>query len=1068
MQPVHSLLKRQLKRHFGEDFKVPEEWRSFIGAINDAYTGFDDDRVTLERSLDLSSQELLQANSEMRAVFQAIPDLLFCLDQEGTILDFKGGANGDLLLQRQKFFGKRIQDIPIKPISDQFRGAIHQVLGKKQPVSIEYALAPQGQECFYEARLVPLFENQVVVIIRNITERKKSEAAVQERLKLEEQLSKLAATAPGVIHAYRLRPDGTVCFPYASPSMEDIYGLKPEDLVHEGKAVFDRIHPDDHARMKASVAESARTMSLWREEFRVNHPQKGLIWIEGCSSPVREPDGSILWHGFLLDITDRKRAETELRRTVSLLQSTLNSTADGILVVDRTGQIVSFNERFASLWRIPKNVLDTRDDTAALVHATNQLKYPQAFMDKVRKLYATPEAESFDVLEFKDGRVFERYSCPQQLEGKPVGRVWSFRDVTEREHTQQELQRTVSLQQSTIESTADGILVVDLTGRIVTFNKRFGSLWHIPQNLLEARSDVPVLAMATEQLKDPEAFQRKVQELYADTEAECFDVLEFKDGRVFERYSCPQRLDGVPIGRVWSFRDVSERKQAEKSLLKLSRAVEQTADSVFITDLAGTIEYVNPAFEAMTGYTREEVIGKTPRILKSGQHNTEFYANLWKTILSGRDFSGVLVNRRKNGEQYHTEKTISPIKDGEGKIMHFVSTERDISERKELEARLRQSQKMEAFGQLAAGVAHDFNNILTVIQGNMSLLQMGQLTRAEQASASVEISRAAERAANLTRQLLTFSRRQPMQSQDLDLNGVVANVTKMLQRLIGEDIALETRYAPGGAPIHADPGMMEQVLMNLAVNSRDAMPKGGRLVIETAPVVLTDTTQFTKHTARPGEFIRLSITDTGFGIASEHLSHLFEPFFTTKEVGKGTGLGLATVFGIVEQHQGWIDVKSQVNEGTTFHIYFPRLARKVPSRELPTPPPHVPGGTETILLVEDETPLRRLMQRVLERQGYQVHTAASGIQALEVWRERRDGINILVTDMVMPEGMTGRELADRLRTEKPDLKIIFCSGYANNMPGKDSPLRQNESFLEKPFEPVKLLQKVRDCVDAKA
>jgi PAS domain S-box-containing protein len=521
--------------------------------------------------------------------------------------------------------------------------------------------------------------------------------------------------------------------------------------------------------------------------------------------------------------------------------------------------------------------------------------------------------------------------------------------------------------------------------------------------------------------------------------------------------------DGRVIGILGTYEDITELKRAEEALRESERRLRTLAEASFegiCVSENGRILDVNDQFVAMFGYGRNELIGRELSALIAPEWRQVFAERIRSS--EGKRFEHQCL--RKDGSVFECEAQARTISWGGREVR--VSAVRDLTERKELEARLRQSQKMEAFGQLAAGVAHDFNNILTVIQGNMSLLQMGQLTRAEQASASVEISRAAERAANLTRQLLTFSRRQPMQPQDLDLNEVVANVTKMLQRLIGEDIALETRYAPGGAPIHADTGMMEQVLMNLAVNSRDAMPKGGRLIIETAPVVLTDTTQFTKHTARPGEFVRLSITDTGFGIASEHLSHLFEPFFTTKEVGKGTGLGLATVFGIVEQHQGWIEVESQVNQGATFHIYFPRLAKKVPSRELPTPPPQVPGGTETILLVEDETALRRLMQRVLERQGYHIHTAASGIQALEVWRERRDGIDILVTDMVMPEGMTGRELADRLRTEKPDLKIIFCSGYANNMPGKDSPLRDNESFLEKPFEPVKLLQKVRDCANA--
>ncbi len=388
---------------------------------------------------------------------------------------------------------------------------------------------------------------------------------------------------------------------------------------------------------------------------------------------------------------------------------------------------------------------------------------------------------------------------------------------------------------------------------------------------------------------------------------------------------------------------------------------------------------------------------------------------------------------------------------------------RDVAERKRAEEGLRQAQKMEAFGQLAGGVAHDFNNLLTVIQGNVTLARLAGPLEAEQATALDEIASASSRAANLTRQLLTFSRRQAVQMRDLDMNEIVGNMTKMLQRLIGEHITLVARHAPGSARIHADPGMMEQVLMNLAVNSRDAMSRGGELVIQTE-VVTVGAASGTSLFSRPGEFVRVSVSDSGTGIAPEHLPRIFEPFFTTKDVGRGTGLGLATVFGIVEQHHGWIDVESAPGIGTTFHIYLPHVSSAGPSSARRAEGA-APGGRETILLVEDEDSLRALARRILSGKGYRVLEAPCGNDALEVWRHYRDAIDLLFTDMVMPGGMTGRELAKRLLAERPGLRVLYSTGYIDEMPGADPGLRESADFLEKPYEAPRLLRAVRSCLD---
>jgi two-component system cell cycle sensor histidine kinase/response regulator CckA len=383
-----------------------------------------------------------------------------------------------------------------------------------------------------------------------------------------------------------------------------------------------------------------------------------------------------------------------------------------------------------------------------------------------------------------------------------------------------------------------------------------------------------------------------------------------------------------------------------------------------------------------------------------------------------------------------------------------------------MEAQLRQSQKMDAIGQLASGVAHDFNNILTVIHGNAALQMMSDLDPAEQSECNQQIIQAAERASNLTRQLLLFSRKQVMQPVNLDLNEVVGGMIKMLKRILGEDITLCSELAPGLPLLYADAGMIEQVLLNLAVNSRDAMPAGGRLIITTGAQTLDEEQARQNPEAAAGNHVFLEVADTGSGIPPLLLPHIFEPFFTTKEAGKGTGLGLATVHGIVKQHRGWITVQNVVKQGATFRIHLPVIKKDQTGREIDTSQMRLPGGTETILLVEDEANLRLLMGNVLQRCGYTVIRAESGVAALKLWKESNHPVHLLLTDLVMPDGMSGFELAGRLQAEKPALKVVYTSGYSARA-GKGPPLIEGENFLQKPYSPHKLARTIRNSLDQK-
>jgi len=535
-------------------------------------------------------------------------------------------------------------------------------------------------------------------------------------------------------------------------------------------------------------------------------------------------------------------------------------------------------------------------------------------------------------------------------------------------------------------------------------------------------------------------------------------------------YLAKSQLDGATLIRtiqsaltIHTLED--QRRAAEQSLRKLSQAVEYSADTVMVTSRDGSIEYVNPAFEQLTGYSREEVRGSNPRILKSGEQGPESYREMWATILSGKVYRGILVNRKKSGELYYVEESISPMRDRHGRITHFIANGRDLTERVRLEAQLVQAQKMDAIGRLAGGVAHDFNNLLTIITSysELALDDVGESTPV--AAKLQEILLAARRAAELTRQLLAFSRKQPRSPRLADLNGVMTRIINTLPRLIGEDV--QCSFVPGSelGRVRIDPVQVEQILMNLACNARDAMPEGGHLRIETANVTIDQKHSGDEKTLMPpGRYAVTTVSDDGEGIPPEHLPHIFEPFYTTKPQGQGTGLGLATVYGIVKQNKGFIWAYSEPGVGSTFKIYLPCVATHESKAIAATGMDQkIQPASGTILLVEDEPAVRRATAEFLRQSGFKTLEAKDGCAALSVLQAQAAPIRVVVTDVVMPN-LGGGQLAEEIVRISPETKILFVSGYAEKTVLDRGLFDLERNFLQKPYTLKQLSQKIQQLL----
>jgi len=1241
---MHSLLKRQLKRLFGDSFEVPDEWAGFIDSVNSAYHESDTDRNMLERSLELSSQELLQANSEMRAIFEVVPDIFFRIDGSGLIVDCKAGRTSDLIIARPDLIGKKIYDIPLVPVADSFRLALEDMRRTNVPVSFDYSLHRHGTENFCEARLIPLLEDQAIIIIRNVTDRKVAENALR---KSEEYFREITVNSSDLLFI----TDAKGAVMYVSPSVERVVGYRPGELI--GKSSMEYIIPDDQPRAGEMFDRVLTTREMSAQaSFRVRHKNGSELVMEGiCKNLLHHPAIA----GLVInarDVTDRKRAEKELLDNEAKLQAVFNQIDTGIMIIDSSNQtILEVNKSAVEMTGLPedkiigsichslvcpaemgkcpiKDLGQTIDQSERkLLHADGSQKdilktvypivikgrkcYLESFIDisgrklaeealresekkyrlltekmsdvvwiadmNLRTVYVTPSVQT--VLGYtQEERMqmpIEEQFTPESLsfglnamarelaggnadpdrkvsllleychkdgttrwmdtligglrneQGVLTGLHGVSRDITERKMAEDSLQKSEQKYRELASYHARlndiSIVFAEAAGTGALFDKMAESLRLLTGAMAATFSlyqpDTQCLKLvslsadlaADEKLGlffGPELYEMRMPVSEDDMESMLKeglrrpkDLYELSFGAVPRELSdvvmaaggcreiialavsyagevigaCAAYLSGdqpvVPDDALKTFAYLSgmalNRKLAEETIRKSEERYrtifESTATANVIIDENAIILMANNNFATLSGYSKKELEGKmswTAFIHPDDLERMKAYHTMRRTDSGSAPAAYEFRFINRQGEIRNIFINVAMLPEMKETVASLV----DLTERKQLEVQLVQAQKMESVGRLAGGVAHDFNNMLGVIIGNAEMA-MKTVNRGEPLYQSLhDILNAGMRSADLTRQLLAFARKQTVSPKIIDLNDTVTGVLKMLQRLIGENITLGWHPGHNLWKVRIDPSQIDQLLANLTVNARDAIGKSGRIIIETSNVTCDEAYCADRPEWVPGDFVVLAVSDSGCGIKPEALANIFEPFFTTKKEGQGTGLGLATVYGIVKQNNGFINVYSEPGQGTTFRLYLPRYQSDVPEAAKDIQETVIPRGTETILIVEDEETVLKLTKAMLEALGYHVLAAPDRNHALHLAGEDHEKIHLLITDVVMPE-MNGKELSERIMAIKPGLKRLYMSGYTADVIARQGVLDEGVRFISKPFSLRDLALKVREALD---
>ena len=823
-----------------------------------------------------------------------------------------------------------------------------------------------------------------------------------------------------------------------------------------------------------------------------------------------ETEETHLIHLAVTDVTDWMWAEKELRESEERYRTVADFTYDWEYWVDPEGNFLYVSpscERITGY-----SAQEFLDDPSLL----DKIVHPDDLDDIRNHLHVVEKKVGHETLYSLDFRIIHRdghtvwvsHACRPVYgkEGQPLGRRVCNRDITERKQSEEEIRLNESRLQCLYEISqykaynVQDVLNFTLERAITLTGSRFGFIYHYDGNkrcfILNSWSkdvmtecEIAEPHDVNERVKTGlwgEAVRQKKAIIVNDFQAPSLLKKGYPPGHVelFKFMTVPvfqeDRIVAV-IGAANKKSDYDDSDVRQLSLLMdsvwrmienqrvfeqerlLFTAIDQSADAVIITDATGTIQYVNHAQETLSGYSLDELVGQTPNVFKNDFHDGNFYKQLWDTIGVGTVWSGRFVNKKKDGAEYHEDATVSPVYDKSANLTNFVVVEHDVTKQLALQEQLVQSQKMEAVGTLAGGMAHDFNNLLQVVLGYSELMLLRKKEEDTDYADIQKIYQAGKRGTDLVKSLLIFSRKVEPKYNPINLNQEILQVQSLLSRTIPKIITIDLHLGVDLGPIKADQSQIGQILMNLAVNARDAMPDGGTLTIETASRQLDEEYCSTHPEAKPGSYVLLTVSDTGQGMDKKTLSHIFEPFFTTKEMGKGTGLGLAIVYGIVKNHDGHIICCSEPGQGATFKTYLPVIQTQKES-EPQTEETPLKGGTETILLVEDEEDIRDLGTTILNHFGYKVLSAGNGKEALEIFQMEKDKISLILLDLIMPV-MDGRKcLAEILRID-PNAKVITTSGFRPSGPDNWAMALGAKGFVQKPYNMTQLLTTIREILD---